>query len=494
MVDYSKWDNIELSDDSDVEVHQNVDKRSFIRWKQRDIHEKRMQRQQQIKGLQVQREMYAQLTKRAMWLLTEFAGDFSDDAARNAAVDAQFDPQEVCRLDENPDTPAYNEMLQDLFVQIRDDLKKDQQPATSENFKLRLKLHQEKIDKVTEEIGPKLEELEHQDEGKITSEDYREGFSSTFINKNSGKTDAASAASGSTAPTTQKIEVLNAPPMTPAPTAVTSVSSSENFLDEMTLAPTTAKFSELKSLEESKKFIIANPNFVTNQQQDALLMSCYDLVLAGDLKQAEEKIHQAIIIKWVAPMINGSVSNPEDKIFASMPLKSKLEYVSKFFVQLQNENSPLRQQFDADVEQIVQHIINRCEIIKAEQDAQDGEEGVEQIQLRSLDPNTELKVTIPEANTEEYQIFQTLPKDMQDAIKIGSLDAVNEVFAKMEISAAEDVLEKFNQSGVISVQALLENEDEFKQLQEELHEHEQEHEQEQPQVQEVYSSTADIVD
>ena len=39
-IDYSKWDKIEISDDSDVEVHPNVDKQSFIRWKQRDIHEK----------------------------------------------------------------------------------------------------------------------------------------------------------------------------------------------------------------------------------------------------------------------------------------------------------------------------------------------------------------------------------------------------------------------------------------------------------------------
>ena len=43
-LNYSKWDNLELSDDSDIEVHPNVDKRSFIRWKQRDIHEKREMR------------------------------------------------------------------------------------------------------------------------------------------------------------------------------------------------------------------------------------------------------------------------------------------------------------------------------------------------------------------------------------------------------------------------------------------------------------------
>lgn len=33
-LDYSKWDAIELSDDEDIEVHKNIDKASFIRWKQ----------------------------------------------------------------------------------------------------------------------------------------------------------------------------------------------------------------------------------------------------------------------------------------------------------------------------------------------------------------------------------------------------------------------------------------------------------------------------
>lgn len=51
-IDYSKWDKIELSDDSDVEVHPNVDKKSFIKWKQQSIHEQRFKRNQDIKNLE----------------------------------------------------------------------------------------------------------------------------------------------------------------------------------------------------------------------------------------------------------------------------------------------------------------------------------------------------------------------------------------------------------------------------------------------------------
>ena len=47
-LDYSKWDNLELSDDSDIEVHPNVDKRSMIKWKQEAIHRERAERKAKI--------------------------------------------------------------------------------------------------------------------------------------------------------------------------------------------------------------------------------------------------------------------------------------------------------------------------------------------------------------------------------------------------------------------------------------------------------------
>lgn len=50
-LNYSKWDNLELSDDSDIEVHPNVDKKSFIRWKQQDIHQKRQERKAELDSL-----------------------------------------------------------------------------------------------------------------------------------------------------------------------------------------------------------------------------------------------------------------------------------------------------------------------------------------------------------------------------------------------------------------------------------------------------------
>ncbi|KAH8993498.1 Cdc37 N terminal kinase binding-domain-containing protein [Lactarius akahatsu] len=60
-LNYSKWDQLEISDGSDIEGHPNVDKKSFIRsisslvrksmWKQSDVHEKREARNHRIEQL-----------------------------------------------------------------------------------------------------------------------------------------------------------------------------------------------------------------------------------------------------------------------------------------------------------------------------------------------------------------------------------------------------------------------------------------------------------
>lgn len=47
-LNYSKWDNIELSDDEDFECHPNVDKASMIRWKQAEIYRVRRERADKI--------------------------------------------------------------------------------------------------------------------------------------------------------------------------------------------------------------------------------------------------------------------------------------------------------------------------------------------------------------------------------------------------------------------------------------------------------------
>ena len=143
-IDYSKWDKIELSDDSDVEVHPNVDKRSFIRWKQRDIHEKRQQRNLEIKSILVQLTMYAKLNERVDYLMKNLANEeWLDEGVVGKKLNEQFDKKEkfdyeALKLakgnslrkglqdlhfdkEEFDNMVPYNEMIEDLVTQAKED-------------------------------------------------------------------------------------------------------------------------------------------------------------------------------------------------------------------------------------------------------------------------------------------------------------------------------------------------------------------------------------
>lgn len=114
------------------------------------------------------------------------------------------------------------------------------------------------------------------------------------------------------------------------------------------------------------------------------------------------------------------------------------------------------------------HVKNRVEVMEQEQ----SQEGVETIQLKSLDDTTELQVNLPNFDStdpedlQRLEAFKKLPPKMQEAVKTQSLDRINEIFAEMSVEEAEKILDIFNDGEIIGINALLEDEGEFKELQE----------------------------
>ena len=203
-IDYSKWDHIEISDDSDIEVHPNVDKNSFIKWKQRDIHEKRQQRNVEIKSILVQSTMYVKLNERVDYLLENCNDEELLDtkvvidklnlkfdklerfdyerlikeqgsSLRKGLKDLTFDKEEI------GNTPPYNEMVEDLFTQVKEDHK----DAETDASKLRsyISEHRQKIDDVLSKLSTKLDDLLYQKSLLITNDDLHTGFDRSFMNK-----------------------------------------------------------------------------------------------------------------------------------------------------------------------------------------------------------------------------------------------------------------------------------------------------------------------
>lgn len=465
-IDYSKWDKLEISDDSDVEVHPNVDKNSFIRWKQRDIHEKRMQREQQIKGLKVQKEMYTQLNKRVDLLLSTFTdSELESESERNNFINSKFDKSEKCTLEtQTDDSPTYNEMVEDLFTQIEGDLKKENLDVTGSNIRKKVIEHRQKIENVLKQIDPKLEEFNKEKVQHITSDDIHDGWNTSFINKqpkensnpNSNTNSTSSSKSKPTETTINKsIETINSPGSIKLIEKKPSKPISE--LDDLELLPETIEFSKLPSLKACSTYLLEHPFIACTHQKDALLMKSFDLQLNDHNEDAINTIRKSMLLQFSADLLE----NPPNP---NMPRDVRLNYVKQLFNQLEKDNTPGKIAYEQECSRMIDHVKKRCEIIRQEQEKEINEEGVEQIQLRSVDPNSELIVTVPPKDTPEYEIYDKLPEDMKKALSTGSLDEVNKVFATIPVDEAEELLERFNECGVIGIQALLDNEKQFEEL------------------------------
>lgn len=456
-IDYSKWDKIELSDDSDIEVHPNVDKNSFIRWKQQSIHEERAKRNQDIKNLEFQISMYSHLNKRVDKLLSQLStAELTQSDAVQKFLNANFDKDERSEGDNvDPDMPAYNEMVLDLFEQLERDAKKEGKSPNDGNVIKELMLkHRSKIDDVTREAHTKLDQLYKEKSTLISSDDIHTGFEKSFINK----AEDDSSISGYTPPPVSKITSdfkIPAPPM----------AFIEYEDDVMKLAPETVDFGEIpvNDYKKSEEFLLNHLPIISDQQKDALMMKAFDSQMKGDVTKTYQIIHQSELLAYVREVY-------DMKKIPYLHVDELSNVIKMFFQRVfyNNINAMGKQSFLESVKAKFEHVKQRVKVMEQEE----VEEGVETIQLKSLDDSTELKVNLPDFHSKDPQelkkveAFDKLSKEMQEAVKAESLDMINEVFAEMSIEEAEKVLDIFNEGEIIGVNALLEDEDEFKELQE----------------------------
>ncbi|EGV64500.1 hypothetical protein CANTEDRAFT_120017 [Yamadazyma tenuis ATCC 10573] len=438
--------------------------------------------------------MYAKLNERVDSLLEALTpSQISDDAAVTKFLDEKFDKHEKFDYDallktkgdtlrkglkdltfdpaEFETTPPYNEMVEDLFVQIKEDHADAKDALKLVNY---AKEHRARIDDLLSKQSIKLDDLLYQKSLLISSDDYHTGFDRSFLNKDEEERTPETK-------TVTSVETINSPGVTNTPPKKAEKTEKE-VLEELQVMPETTEFSKipLGDYVKSGAYLVKHPWICTEQQKDALIMTAFDHQLAGDSKAARQVIHQSLLLQYIAQLCGGGPNYNKDATVKAIKL---------FIGKINDPSVPVRTGFLQDYENTFNHIQNRCELIKQEQSQasdDDGEEGEALIQLRALDEGTELSVDIPPEGTPEYQLFTTeLPLEMQEAVKTKSLDEVNKVFAKYKIEDAEQILEIINQCGVIGVSGYIEDEHEFEELQKQYNEQ---------QIQEVEEEADDNAD
>ncbi|KAK4230872.1 Cdc37 N terminal kinase binding-domain-containing protein [Podospora fimiseda] len=455
-VDYSKWDALEISDDSDIEVHPNVDKRSFIRAKQNQIHIERQQRKNQIETLKYERIINDNLIKRISGLLKSLKSHASEAKTRNPAeVAFQAVMESAVGLDPKDDQPpprpagvhnaeeplpTYTKMMATLLDQVNRalDEKKIEGDKRYDGMVAEVQEHLQKVEDLQRDLHKKLEELEKEEHRKITSESIHTGFDSSHVNK------SKSSSSSSTGKKESTVELLNPnfPATTSIPAAPTKTEYSDDD-DEITASPAAQQFAKIKSTEyrQSLAFLSQNPEILTEKETDGLLVMAFDAQLENRDDFARNCVHQALLIQYCRALGRDGVQ--------------------LFFKRITTPGHQAQEVFFKDVQDTYMKIKTKSREINLQRakDAAEGNvEGVEQIQLQAVEPGTVINISIPPKDSDDPEvqaqraIFESFKPEMQKAIETKSLDEVNKVLGKMKVEEAEELVEKFGEAGILSIE------------------------------------------
>jgi cell division cycle protein 37 len=152
---------------------------------------------------------------------------------------------------------------------------------------------------------------------------------------------------------------------------------------------------------------------------------------------------------------------------------SRSEYSSdQDFRMTSNDPKSLRM-FKDDVATTSARIIARAKVVAAER-AESNAAGREQIQLVASDPSTVISFEVPDGPPPEtlevtgegseqfdpvlvreflqkrWEIYDSFPVGLKKALATKSLEGVNKVLGKMAVEEAEEVVEKLQESGILS--------------------------------------------
>ncbi|TLS30745.1 hypothetical protein PpBr36_03363 [Pyricularia pennisetigena] len=459
-LDYSKWDALELSDDSDIEVHPNVDKRSFIRAKQNQIHMERAQRKQQIETLKYERIVNDGLLKRISALLASLRAHAADAAsgAKNPAEvafqavmeSAQGTRAEDDRPPKRPEgvhgseeeLPTYTKMMATLLDQVNKAMeeKKVTQEERYGAMTAEIEEHLKKVQDLQRDLEKKLAELEKEEKSKITSESIHTGFDTSHVNK--AKAADTSKASSSSQPEllNPNFNKLNAGKENTAPGG----GSLEEDDDEMEASPAAREFAKIKQGDylASQQFLTSHPQLLASEKEtDGLLVLAFDAQLQNHDEEARRYVHQALLLQYCRALGRDGVQ--------------------LFFKRVTTKGHQAQDIFFKDVQETYGKIKNRAAEINAQRarDAAEGKpDGVEQIQLQAVEPGTVINIRVPEKDSSDPEeqaaraIFDGFSPEMKAALETGSLEKVNKVLGEMDVAEAEELVGKFSEAGVLSVE------------------------------------------
>ncbi|KAF5314894.1 hypothetical protein D9619_006969 [Psilocybe cf. subviscida] len=467
-LNYSKWDQLELSDDSDIEGHPNVDHKSLVRWKQRDIHEKREVRKHKIKTLGAQIACNQVLLPRIEKIHKDLSNPPDATPAPayfNSLVDRlQINPSRDCPPGNDPKKleQTYDGMLLSLLKMVGEKsnekvkesgaIESDRQEKLTKALISEMEFHVKNLAETISKDQSDLVAEEAEQKKHITSDDMHDGFESHYVPpKPAPPPVPISKGKEKAKATTTTFEVLNpksAESSTSDP-ATNDDDEEEDGLPELT--ESLIAFSKLpaKDYEKSYEFIQQHRDVYVPGASDALLVAAFTAEGENKPKYARQCVFQSLLLQYCE--------------------KLGRDGVGIFFKKMMSGDRRAQKVFEDDFEKTYLHLAARVKANKEEAAL-----GREQIQLVPENPGQTISFHVPDGpppeklvfegpNTEgidieearkalqlQWDIFESFPKDLREALKTNELESVNNVLGDMDVAEAEEVVQKLDMAGILN--------------------------------------------
>ncbi|ORX45919.1 Hsp90 co-chaperone CDC37 [Hesseltinella vesiculosa] len=446
-LDYSKWDKLELSDDSDIEVHPNVDKRSMIRWKQQAIHQERAERRAKMDELETVIPQQKRTIDQLQGLITTL-----EEQGVQAVLTSIREQQTKAReqgmaTQQAKDGISLDQVFGAMIQQIETGLTQSDEATIKASLLDRLQQTLSTTQTMNKAAQAELDRLTNEANKKLTSENlFHETSNRTILNTAShSKPEKKTAKQKQTV-----VETLN--PHAQMKDLTLKDQETQDIIEgdgeeaddeddeELEdLTPTEMAFSKLEGFSPSYKFLQKHSELVSSKVHDQVMAAAFMAQLRGEDKYAKNCVVQALTLQYCGQLHS-----------------SRRNGVDLFFERMMGSNEQARRMFSDDVATTYEHLRNRCLAINEEQS------GRATIQLQPVkEGSNDLTVRIPNTDDPELlnseqgrhllEVYESLPAGFRAALETAQLDKVNAALEDMNEDDGEYIVKVCAEYGFLDL-------------------------------------------
>eukprot|EP00563_Minutocellus_polymorphus_P000530 CAMPEP_0181038776 /NCGR_PEP_ID=MMETSP1070-20121207/10111_1 /TAXON_ID=265543 /ORGANISM="Minutocellus polymorphus, Strain NH13" /LENGTH=471 /DNA_ID=CAMNT_0023116573 /DNA_START=68 /DNA_END=1483 /DNA_ORIENTATION=- len=462
--DYSKWDNIELSDDED-DVHPNIDRESWFRLK----HRSRVEREEREEGdkKRITKEMEdanRRIAEIQRILTNQSKGSGGGDGSDSDSDDDDLEDHEglQAELDElNKANKARQDKLDDYEKNKKwnvDNICHVVEERTIVNQKVDAKFNAETgyaVDDDNDNDGddksPKAAEAESSsNESNATKNSTKEDAPTTKMDNLSMKSEGAEKVE-----VAEKKDAAPTPTPTPGPVAAPAKKAAAAASKTSPAGPDREKvammdyhdfteqyadlceeFMKIRDLDRSREFLLQHGNVLLQENaSNYLLLATLEDEMNGYHEKMRQTARQSQIISNIAELAKSLQSHPGNVINPFFKRLEEKQHLSGFLEGVET--------FMKNIEK--RAVIKRKEIdAEREREAKEALEKGEGVDLADV-PREE---RLGPGGLDPVEVFESLPIVMQEAFESREVDRLKEALMQMSPEEAEMHMKRCVDSGL----------------------------------------------